>query len=43
MGPKHNFLKTAGSSLGIQHSEETKAKLREINLGKLLVNPIEQL
>jgi len=32
--PEYNIQKIAGSSLGVFHTADTKAKLREVNLGK---------
>ena len=34
--PEYNILKTAGSCLGLNHSQETKRKLAEANKGKIL-------
>jgi len=32
--PEYNILKTAGSPLGLKHSDETRAKLSALNKGK---------
>jgi len=36
LSPEYNILKVAGSSLGYKHTEETKAKISKIHLGKIV-------